>query len=95
MANGKIKISILLIFLTLFGCASSPPSMKKSMGDCDVNIETTFSAGDTIRFKYSIDKQADVNILAENWCSDRGKSAKKNTQSCKGCCVATYRCSSK
>ena len=85
---------ILLFFLSLYGCASAP-SMKKSMGDCDVNIETTFSAGDTIKFKYSVDKQSDVNTLAENWCSDRGKSAKKNTQSCTGCCVATYRCSSK
>lgn len=85
------KFLILLFLINLFGCASAP-SMKKSMGDCDVNVETTFSAGDTIRFKYSIDKQQDVNLLAQNWCSERDKSAKKKTQNCKGCCIATYRC---
>lgn len=89
----KKIILLLLNLILLAGCVTtSGPSIKKSMGDCDVNIETTFSSGDTIRFKYSVDKQSDVDVLAQNWCSDRKKIAKKNTQNCKGCCNATYRC---
>lgn len=86
------KIALALTFSVFFIGCSSNPSMKNSMGNCDTAIKTDFSAGDTIRFTYSVDKQQEVTALANNWCGDHGKAAKKSSINCNGCCSATYRC---
>ncbi len=86
----KTTLALMLSFY-LLGCSSNP-SMKSAMGNCDTAIKTDFSAGDTIRFNYSVDKQQEVTTLANNWCGDHGKVAKKSSINCNGCCSATYRC---
>ena len=83
---------MLLLLVTFTTSCSSNPSLKNAMGNCETGISTEFSAGDTIRFKYSAERQEEVSSLAENWCSDRGKVSKKSSLNCSGCCSATYRC---
>jgi hypothetical protein len=87
----RMSCGLLILGIFLASCSNSP-SMKSAMGSCDTIIKTDFSAGDTLRFTYSIDKQNEVNALAENWCGDRKKSAKRSSINCNGCCSATYLC---
>lgn len=79
-----------IIFL-LWGCSTNS-SLKSAMGECDSTIKSNFAAGDVVRFTYRIDKQDEVAVLANSWCGERGKAAKKSSVNCDGCCSATYRC---
>lgn len=66
------RCALIFILSFLFGC-SSTPSQKDAMGNCQNGVQAAFSAGDTIRYDFPIQKQSEVEVLAKNWCDVRGK----------------------
>lgn len=92
----KIKLIILIIFIS--GCTSVKDSDVPTSysEECDIDVQIIQSYGDTIRIEYDPENKQTAEKFAINYClNERQKSAKKNQVNCEGCCRATYICKSK
>ena len=93
-------ITYILIFSSLFGCATSPQfneveigGQASNFGVCELTEPEVVASSNVHIVIHYLDKHRETAVgLAERWCSERGLLASEERTSCGGCCKMGVNC---